>query len=428
MCKDAIVSWSGEFAARELEAAYRESQAAQEVRQLRVIWVVAMAFFLAFAPLDYFQTGNSGLHLIIRLAIVATAALVVALMSFAAARRRRDVLASLALVVSMAAYGGLLGQRETTGAGALLLLLLGSYLFSPSGFVLHVITGLSGSALALLTAVLSAGGSWGGALEFSYLLPANLLAAIALAQANRSRRTLYRQRLALEVEVRQKQAAQVRLAAANRRNLTLLYNALPRQVARQLQRDPGCRPSRLVEGVGILFTDIVGFSDLSRRLAAEELVALLNQLFSLFDELAAEHGLEKIKTIGDAYLAIAGLNDEPAAISEAARMALAQHQAAQRLVASCGTRLVLRSGLHVGPVVAGVLGRQRYAFDVWGSSVNVASRLEASAPPGGILVSASARRRCGPELVFGAGRQFELRGCGRFDASLLLAGPGNRIP
>ena len=212
---------------------------------------------------------------------------------------------------------------------------------------------------------------------------------------------------------------QRRLAAASRQNLRLLYNALPRQVAKELQEKPGNPVARELPEVAILFADIVGFSRLARRLSPAGLVEFLNLLFSSFDRCSAHFGVEKIKTIGDAYLAVAGVSAPDDATENAAHLALCLREEAARLSARLGFRISLRSGLHTGPVVAGVLGTRRFAFDVWGESVNIASRLQAAAPVDGILVSADARTRCSPSLRFGPAEEFDLRGCGRVSASVL---------
>jgi adenylate cyclase len=137
--------------------------------------------------------------------------------------------------------------------------------------------------------------------------------------------------------------------------------------------------------VTVLFADIVGFTPLSARKAPAELVALLDDVFSGFDHLAHVHGLEKIKTIGDAYMAVAGLphpQDDHAL--RAAHMAVAMLETVGRLAAETGEALQVRVGLHTGPVVAGVIGRSKFSYDLWGDTVNVASRMESAGLPGAV--------------------------------------------
>ena len=176
------------------------------------------------------------------------------------------------------------------------------------------------------------------------------------------------------------------LVASSERVEELLHSILPRAIVRRLQQGETVIADLHGE-VSIVFADIVGFTDLSRRLSATELVAVLNRLFSAFDRAAEAQGMQKIKTIGDAYMAVGGLADEDAASPAAVEFAFALHRAARAVSAELGMVLALRIGLHVGPVVAGVIGTSRPAFDCWGEAVNLAARLESSARAGDILLS-----------------------------------------
>jgi len=173
------------------------------------------------------------------------------------------------------------------------------------------------------------------------------------------------------------------LAAERARSRELLLNVLPEDIVARL--DAGeTRIADRHERVAVLFSDLVGFTGIAASLPPAELVDRLDRLFSTFDAACAEHGLEKIKTIGDAYMAAAGLRPgDPDPCAAAAAVALAMVRAVE---ATCGAWR-MRVGIHVGPVVAGVIGRHKFAYDLWGDSVNVASRLEATAEPGRIHVS-----------------------------------------
>ncbi len=176
------------------------------------------------------------------------------------------------------------------------------------------------------------------------------------------------------------------LDAEHSRSERLLLNILPAQIAQRLKQRPQSIAERFPEAT-MLFADIVRFTELADRLPAPELVGLLDEVFTRFDALADEHGLEKIKTIGDAYFVAGGL-PEPRLdhVESVARMALAMLRVIDELPQEAG-RLSVRIGLHTGPVVAGVIGRRKFAYDLWGDAVNTASRMESHGVPGRIQVS-----------------------------------------
>ena len=138
----------------------------------------------------------------------------------------------------------------------------------------------------------------------------------------------------------------------------------------------------------MLFGDIVGFTAAVRALAADELVARLNEVFSAFDELAEQLGLEKIKTIGDAYMVAGGVpRRAPITPTRSCEMALDMRDASTRSPRSAGRSAAMRIGIHTGPVVAGVIGKKKFIYDLWGDTVNTASRMESHGVPGAIQVT-----------------------------------------
>ena len=175
------------------------------------------------------------------------------------------------------------------------------------------------------------------------------------------------------------------------RSERLLLNILPEPIARRLKE----KPETIAEGfpeASVLFADIVGFTPLSTRMQPEELVHLLNEIFSRFDELADRHGLEKIKTIGDAYMAACGLPvPRPDHARACARMALDMRRALGDLRHPAGADLRLRIGINSGPVVAGVIGSKKFIYDLWGDAVNTASRMESQGRDGGIQITETVR-------------------------------------
>ncbi len=171
------------------------------------------------------------------------------------------------------------------------------------------------------------------------------------------------------------------------RSELLLLNILPESVADELKAGAAIIADDVSE-VTVVFADIVNFTPLTTRVGPDELVALLDRVFSAFDDMAKRLGLEKIKTIGDAYMAVAGVPETRVDHAEAAAdMALAMMDEFKQ---HCGHEfqdLELRVGMHSGPVVAGVIGKSKFSYDIWGDTVNVASRMESSGVPGRIQVT-----------------------------------------
>ncbi|GIW88059.1 MAG: hypothetical protein KatS3mg108_2383 [Isosphaeraceae bacterium] len=183
-----------------------------------------------------------------------------------------------------------------------------------------------------------------------------------------------------------------RLDEARDRADQLLKSILPASIAERLKHDPRTIATSHAE-VTVLFADLVGFTPLAAGTSPVEIVAMLNRIFSRFDLLAAQFGLEKIKTIGDAYMVVGGLPDpRPDHGHAVIDMALEMLRAVEGLRACDGSPIRLRIGVSSGPVVAGVIGRRKFSYDLWGDTVNVASRMESSGVPGRVQISESTRR------------------------------------
>lgn len=198
---------------------------------------------------------------------------------------------------------------------------------------------------------------------------------------------LYERLARAEFEARQQ------LAAERERSEKLLLNILPEPIAERLKQDPRTIADSFTE-VTVLFADIVGFTRLSEQISPTKVVELLNQTFSIFDQLAERHGLEKIKTIGDAYMVVCGLPEPRSDHAEAiADMALEMQQALGAFNQRSAHTLQIRIGIHTGPVVAGVIGMKKFAYDLWGDTVNTASRMESHSIPGQIQVSKTTYER-----------------------------------
>jgi len=206
----------------------------------------------------------------------------------------------------------------------------------------------------------------------------------------------------------------------HRENERLLLNVLPASIANKLKQQVGIIAERF-DDVSVLFADIVGFTPLSARLSPTELIESLNRVFSGFDELADHHKLEKIKTIGDGYMVAGGLIEQNADhLAAMATMALAMHENVRKLDSQFGG-LSLRIGLQVGSVIAGVIGIRKFIYDVWGDTVNTASRLESHGAPGRTHVSEMVFERLQGRFAFEARGTIELKGRGPMNTYFLGA-------
>ncbi len=192
----------------------------------------------------------------------------------------------------------------------------------------------------------------------------------------------------------------------------LLLNILPTNIADRLKR----QETNIADGhadVSVLFADLVNFTHLTEEMSPDETVLLLNDMFSEFDSLAEKHGIEKIKTIGDAYMAAGGLTHHATQYVDAmATLALQMQAFVSRYTAPNGERLALRVGIATGPVVAGVIGRSKFSYDLWGDTVNIASRMCTEAMAGHIQVDSVTFRRLHNRFIFDEAQQIQVKGKG----------------
>ncbi len=200
----------------------------------------------------------------------------------------------------------------------------------------------------------------------------------------------------------------------------LLLNILPEPIAIRLKR----QETNIADGhadVTVMFADIVNFTHMSEEMSPNETVHLLNDIFSEFDMLAEKHGIEKIKTIGDAYMAAGGLRGGNTPYVDAmADMAVQMQAFVSRYTAPNGEKMSLRVGLATGPVVAGVIGRRKFSYDLWGDTVNVAARMSSEAHPGLTQVDAVTYRRLHNRYLFDEMQQIHVKGKGLMQVYNLL--------
>ena len=213
--------------------------------------------------------------------------------------------------------------------------------------------------------------------------------------------------------IREKATSRLALEAEQGRSEKLLLNILPAPIAERLKRDERTIADGYAD-VCVLFADLVNFTKLSEEMSPNQIVALLNQIFSAFDELAENHGLEKIKTIGDAYMVAGGLNhhgDHDYVIATV-EMANDMHAAIAKLTPSGREPLALRVGIATGPAVAGVIGTKKFIYDLWGDTVNIASRIHGEAAVKTTLVDTTTYKRLYTRFTFSEPRRVALKGKG----------------
>ncbi|MEG3973804.1 adenylate/guanylate cyclase domain-containing protein [Microcoleus sp. herbarium8] len=207
---------------------------------------------------------------------------------------------------------------------------------------------------------------------------------------------------------------------------SLLLNILPEAIANRLRHEPGLIADKF-EKATILFADLVNFTQISTTMPATQLVYLLNEIFSTFDKLTDKHGLEKIKTIGDAYMVAGGIPIERPDNAEAiAEMAMDMLVVIQELNVKLEANFAIRIGINSGPVVAGVIGTKKFIYDLWGNAVNTASRMESHGIPGRIQVSHYTYNLLHDKYEFEDRGEIEIKGKGKMQTYFLTGRKASR--
>lgn len=218
----------------------------------------------------------------------------------------------------------------------------------------------------------------------------------------------------------QEQAYVRQLQIEQEKSERLLLNILPKPIADRLKQGQSVIADSFAE-VTVLFADIVDFTRLSAHMSPTGLIVLLNEIFSAFDRLAERHGLEKIKTIGDAYMVVGGLpTPRPDHAEAVAAMALDMQREIAQFHVEEGEPLYIRIGIHTGPVVAGVIGTRKFSYDLWGDTVNTASRMESHGLSGGIQVTATTYERLQDRYLFEERGMIQVKSKGEMMTYLLL--------
>jgi PAS domain S-box-containing protein len=224
----------------------------------------------------------------------------------------------------------------------------------------------------------------------------------------------------LAMESRNRKQAEEALLVEKEKSERLLRNILPSEIAFRLKHETDSIADHFAD-VTVLFADIVGFTKFSSCVSPIELVKLLNRIFSTFDLLAEKHGLEKIKTIGDAYMVVGGLpTPRPDHVEAVAEMALDMQREIAQFNAETGERLSIRVGINTGPVVAGVIGIKKFIYDLWGDTVNTASRMESHGISGCIQVTQATYERLRDNYLLEERGLIQVKGKGEMGVYLLI--------
>jgi class 3 adenylate cyclase len=414
-----IDCWLGLELPPELEAAFRDEHARKSVGQVRTVALLVVLVYLSYVPITAYYPNERGepfphRELVIHLEIVGmTISVAFAALTFF---RWFPKIAQPATAAAMFAIGAqtsavtllLPHPFDAMGLASIVIVLLATFTCMRLRFVWASAASLAVvAAFAFELVVL-------GSFQRPHILAASVYLATAIVLG------MFVAWL-LERLVRNEFVQARSLDEERQKSERLLLNVLPVPIAARLKAGESAIADSFGEAT-VLFADVVGFTPLAATMKPEALVALLNDMFVAFDGIAARHGLEKIKTIGDAYMAAAGL-PEPRAdhAALAVQAALEMLAAVKRLDEERGVKLDLRIGVHSGPVVAGVIGKSKFAYDLWGDTVNTASRMESHGVPGAVQVSAETRARLGDRFKVVERPGLNVKGKGVMSAFLVEA-------
>lgn len=407
------------FVEPELEASFQAEEGQAGLPGYRMITAAASSLWLVAAPLIPFGTNISPSASWIVGGVMALVALgCFALAPWARTMNRQHGLASALTAANGAAILvlGLIGSTvQGFAVGGIMLLYMFAFV-SRTRFVFALVRSVFvAAAFGLVMA--NHDGSASLIMDAYFLAGASVANLLGLRLIERNRRRVWHQYRVIE---EQRASIEVERSESER----LLLNVLPASISQRLRR--GEYPiADDFSSVTVLFADIVGFTAMTSKMGADQVIEMLNGLFTMFDGFVADRGLEKIKTVGDAYMVVGGLPDPlPDHAIRVVDLAMAMLECTGRSEHFPG--LTLRIGIHSGPVAGGVIGTHKFSYDVWGSTVNLASRLESNGVPGRIHVSSETMNLTAGRFQFEPRGQVELRGLGS-RTTYLLAEPNPRL-
>ncbi len=378
-----------------LQARYDAAHEAGRLSQIRLCYFVGAGLNLIVGPLDFFALSeNVLLGVVLRVVVVTALLMALAGLTFLPRLKRHapalGVIGTLGFAGFYAALNIIGGTPDIYLSGFVLVILF-VLVFFPLGLGFSCLAAVTATVVFAVATTLTRGTPVVDMMTLYYQYGAcNVIGMFALYWIERYRRVGF-----FNLE---------RIDAARGRYHDLLTRILPRSIAARLERGEREIADDFSETT-VLFADIVGFTAFSATHRPAEVVALLNAVFARFDALVERHAVEKIKTIGDAYLVAGGLPEaKPDHCEAIAALALDMMAAAGEMRTADGEPVAMRIGIHTGPVIAGVIGDKRFLYDLWGDTVNIASRMESAGTPGHIQVSDAVRDR------LAATHRFERRG------------------
>lgn len=408
-----------------LEAAYREDRFRHNVANIRVAFLVGIALWVAWGLLlqpRMLALADRRLDMQMRYWVFIPMLLVGLALSFTPLFRR--IWQSLSVVIAMATilvWVYYVSQVHTLPAeyGYMGVILITAFTYTLLRLrflwvVLITVIGIAAYLSYAFTAPAPYISDVSRVLAPLFLVSFGALGALAAYRIERFSRQVF---------LRERQIDEERL-----RSDALLLNILPQAVVEQLKVSSSGHIAQAFDQVTVVFADAVGSTEQGARSSPEEFAGALDELFRRFDLMADRHGLEKIKTIGDAYMAVAGAPVPKADHAEAAvALALDAVTEAGEVRWPSGDPIAVRVGVATGPAVAGVIGQRKFAYDLWGDTVNLASRLQECAEPGHALVSEPTARQLAHRYEFGPAQIVDLKGKGPTPAHVLV-GRGSDVP
>ena len=416
-----VQPWSLKFKDEWLERRFQDTYYDENLQYIRIATFLGAVTWAAFGPLALLVVDNGSIDSVIRYGLGVPTGLVSLALTFLPNYRRiwqpmitgAILFSGLVWVVHQALV---VDHRSDWGYAGNMLILIFAYILSRLQFRYSALVGVALIVMHNVGAFLFTDDTTIDVIFGDYfLLVTAFIGTVGAYVLERSQRLLFLRDRELDRE--------------RGRSEGLLRNILPEQIVDRLkQRDPATEHGHIAqafEEVTVVFADLVDFTQQSSRSRPPEIVEGLDQVFSGFDALAERFGLEKIKTIGDAYMAVAGVpvpRDDD--VEVAAQMALAMRDEVRELRWPSGDQMKVRIGMATGPAVAGVIGTRKFAYDLWGDTVNTAARMESNGTPGEIQVSNTVHDRLGERYRFSEAHIVNLKGKGPTPARFLIGRNG----